>query len=93
MSEGATEKAAEKPQPHAEQGRRELMRRGIDRERARISASNGHGPWWNAGASHMNLAVPTRYLTQLGLPSLLQLQRRRQSQARTAVYGTVRTVV
>ena len=54
----------------------ELIKRGLDRVRAWASASNGRGPWWNAGASHMNQAVPTRYLAQLGLPSLIQeLQR------------------
>ena len=72
---------------------KELVRRGLDRERAFTSAYNGHGPWWNAGASHMHAAVPTRFLTQLGLPSLLQTHRRLQSRSRTAVYGTVRTVV
>ena len=51
---------------------RELMRRGLAQSRAWTSAMNGHGPWWNAGASHMNQAVPTRYLTRLGLRSLLQ---------------------
>lgn len=51
---------------------RELIRLGIDRVRAWISVSNGRGPWWNAGASHMNQALPTRYFTQLGLISLVQ---------------------
>ena len=50
---------------------RELMRRGLDRARAWASATNGRGPWWNAGASHMNQAIPTRYLHQLGLVSLM----------------------
>jgi RNA-directed DNA polymerase len=50
---------------------RELCRRGLDVDRARASASNGHGPWWNAGASHMHAAVPTAMLRQLGLLSLL----------------------
>ena len=72
---------------------RELVRRGLDRERAYTSAYNGRGPWWNAGASHLHAAVPTRFLTQLGLPSLIHTHRRLQSPARTAVYGTVRTVV
>lgn len=55
---------------------KELVRRGLDPTRAWTSTTNGRGPWWNAGASHMNQAVPTRYLSQLGLPSLLQeLQR------------------
>jgi RNA-directed DNA polymerase len=55
---------------------RELKRRGLSHERAWTSATNGRGPWWNAGASHMNQAVPTRYLSQLGLPSLIQEHQR-----------------
>jgi RNA-directed DNA polymerase len=55
---------------------RQLCRRGLDEERARISAFNGRGPWWNAGASHMNAAVPTASLRQLGLLSLLDEHRR-----------------
>lgn len=43
---------------------------GLTAEHARICASNGRGPWWNAGATHMSLAVPTAYFTRLGLPSL-----------------------
>ena len=55
---------------------RKLRALGLDAERARLSAGNGHGPWWNAGASHMNQALPARYFTQLGLVSLLpELQR------------------
>jgi hypothetical protein len=37
--------------------RTRLMQRGLDPERAWRSASNGRGPWWNAGASHMNDAI------------------------------------
>ena len=48
-----------------------LMRRGIDRQRAWVSATNGHGPWWNAGASHMNQAYPKRFFDSIGLVSLL----------------------
>jgi RNA-directed DNA polymerase len=48
-----------------------LMKRGLSKERAWQSASNGRGPWWNAGASHMNHAFPKRYFDQLGLVSLL----------------------
>ena len=55
---------------------RRLIARGLDPERAKRSAYNGRGPWWNAGASHMNQAVPTRYFTQLGLVSLVQLHQR-----------------
>lgn len=52
--------------------RKQLISRGLDPERARKSAGNGRGPWWNAGASHMNQAVPTRELRELGLISFLE---------------------
>ena len=52
-----------------------LIQLGLDKERARISAYNGRGPWWNAGASHMNQAVPTAWLAQRGLVSLLEMHR------------------
>jgi len=55
---------------------RELRRHGLDEARARTSAFNGHGPWWNAGASHMHAAVPTAVLRQLGLLSLLDEHQR-----------------
>jgi RNA-directed DNA polymerase len=55
---------------------KKLVERGIDKDRAAKSASNGHGPWWNAGASHMNEAVPTRVFRKLGLVSLLDEHRR-----------------
>ena len=48
-----------------------LIARGIDRTRAYTSAYNGHGPWWNAGASHMNTAVPVKWFVQQGLVSFL----------------------
>ena len=47
-----------------------LVGRGIGEERAWKSALNGRGPWWNAGASHMNQAFPTSYFNQLGLVSI-----------------------
>lgn len=56
-----------------------LRARGLSTERARLSAGNGHGPWWNAGASHMNQAFPATYFTRLGLVPLLATQRRLQS--------------
>lgn len=53
-----------------------LMRRGLAEDRAWRSASNGRGPWWNSGASHMNDAFRKSYFDRLGLVSLLdQLQR------------------
>jgi RNA-directed DNA polymerase len=53
---------------------RRLMQRGLEKARAWQSATNGRGPWFNAGASHMNEAYPQSHFTTLGLPSLLQLR-------------------
>ena len=53
-----------------------LMQRGLDAARAAASAYNGHGPWWNAGASHMNDAFRKTFFEQLGLISLLEQHRR-----------------
>ena len=55
---------------------RRLRQRGLDAEQARRSAYNGRGPWWNAGAGHMHLAVPTSALRRMGLVSLLDEHRR-----------------
>jgi len=52
-----------------------LIQRGLDPERAWRSSNNGRGPWWNAGASHMNDAYRAAFFTQLGLPSLIGLHR------------------
>jgi hypothetical protein len=60
---------------------RELCRRGLDLARARTSALNGRGPWWNAGASHMHAAVPSAELRRLGLVSLLEEHQRLQRSA------------
>ena len=51
---------------------RMLRRRGLGEVRAKASACNGRGPWWNAGASHMNQAFPKRYFQSAGLVSLVQ---------------------
>lgn len=55
---------------------RKLVALGLDAERAWHSAYNGRGPWWNAGASHMNHALPTRVFRRLGLLSFLAEHRR-----------------
>ncbi|MBF0217083.1 MAG: group II intron reverse transcriptase/maturase [Candidatus Omnitrophica bacterium] len=47
-----------------------LMERGLDEQRAWTSACNGRGPWWNAGALHMNQAYPAKYIRELGLEEL-----------------------
>ena len=53
-----------------------LMRRGLSEPRAWQSATNGHGPWWNGGASHMNAAYPKSWFDHMGLVSLLDTQQR-----------------
>jgi RNA-directed DNA polymerase len=55
---------------------RNLMRLGLEEARAWRSATNGRGPWWNAGASHMNQALPKKYFDALGLVSLLDRPQR-----------------
>jgi len=72
---------------------RNLMRLGLKEQQAWRSATNGRGPWWNAGAAHMNLAMPKKHFDALGLVSLLDQLHQLQRTSRTAVYGTVRTVV
>ncbi|BBO78133.1 group II intron reverse transcriptase/maturase [Desulfosarcina widdelii] len=56
-----------------------LMRMGLSEERAWRSATNGRGPWWNSGASHMNQAFPKLYFDRRGLVSLLDQLRGLQS--------------
>jgi len=48
-----------------------LRKRGVPEANAWESATNGRGPWWNAGARHMNLAFPKSFFDQQGLVSLL----------------------
>jgi RNA-directed DNA polymerase len=55
-----------------------LMQRGLAKAQALKSAANGRGPWWNAGASHMNAAFPKSYFDRCGLLSLLEQRRRFQ---------------
>ena len=50
---------------------KKLMRLGISEVRAWMSATNGRGPWWNSGASHLNHAIPKRLFDRLGLVSLM----------------------
>jgi len=57
---------------------RNLMKRGLTEERAWRSACNQRGPWWNAGASHMNAAFPKSWFARLGLVSLLDTVQRLQ---------------
>jgi RNA-directed DNA polymerase len=75
--------------------RNKLISAGLTEQRAVESAFNGRGPWWNSGASHMNQAFTKRYFQKLELISLQEkfLDYKKTVTNRTAVYGTVRTVV
>ncbi|HJS99134.1 MAG TPA: group II intron reverse transcriptase/maturase [Terriglobales bacterium] len=53
-----------------------LIGSGMDAARAWQSATNGRGPWWNGGASHMHQAHPKAWFDRTGLVSLLDIQRR-----------------
>jgi RNA-directed DNA polymerase len=55
-----------------------LMKRGLEEVRAWRSATNGRGPWWNCGASHMNEACPKKFFDAIGLVSLLSQLKRLQ---------------
>jgi RNA-directed DNA polymerase len=57
---------------------RNLIKCGLGEERAWRSATNGRGPWWNSGASHMNQCFPKRFFGNLGLMSLLDQRRKLQ---------------
>jgi len=57
---------------------RTLMQRGLTEERAWRSACNQRGPWWNAGARHMNAAFPKSWFDTQGLVSLLGTVQRLQ---------------
>jgi len=57
---------------------RKLRHLGLDADRAWRSAANGRGPWWNAGDSHMNAALPSAFFTRMGLVSLAVTHRRLQ---------------
>lgn len=52
--------------------RKRLIALGLDGKIARASAFNGHGPWWNSDAPHLNVALPTAYFRRLGLILLIE---------------------
>lgn len=54
---------------------RSLCRFGLSAERAWKSSVNGRGPWWNAGAPHMNAALPKVRFDRMGLVSVLDTVR------------------
>ncbi|MDT4822491.1 hypothetical protein FQZ97_556930 [compost metagenome] len=50
---------------------RMLMCLGLPEVRAWKSATNGRGPWWNAGALRLRQALPKKRWDALGLVSIL----------------------
>ena len=50
---------------------RNLIKRGIEPQRAWRSSVNGRGAWWNAGALHMQHAFNSQFFQSKGLYSLL----------------------
>ncbi len=57
---------------------KELMKLGLAEHRAWKTPNNGHGAWYNAGASHTNEAIPKRLFDSMGLVSLVDELRRFQ---------------
>ncbi|MDF1567182.1 MAG: group II intron reverse transcriptase/maturase [Spirochaetaceae bacterium] len=64
---------------------KKLLGRGLSPERARASAFNGYGAWWNAGQSHMNQAFPKKYFDSLGMYSFVDNLLTYRNGLRTAV--------
>ena len=50
---------------------KEMIKLGLSKEKAWKSANNGRGPWWNAGAPHMNFALSQKCFDNNGLVRLL----------------------
>jgi hypothetical protein len=53
-------------------GCRELRRRRIPRDLAWNTAKSAHGPWRPSQSPALAIALPVRYFTALGLPSLVE---------------------
>lgn len=68
------------PKPGGGTRMKELLKLGVDQERARAGSFNGRGPWWNAGASHMNAALPTKWFRRRELVFMLEVIQRYQRQ-------------
>ena len=52
-------------------GYRELRRRGVSRELAWHTSKSAHGPWRLSRSPALSYALPARYFSTLGLPSLV----------------------
>ncbi len=54
---------------------KKMIALGLEKDRAVESGMNGRGPWWNAGASHMNACMTSAWLEARGFLTLLQQHR------------------
>jgi RNA-directed DNA polymerase len=61
-----------------------LVKLGLKEDQAKASAWNGRGPWWNAGAQHMNIVLPKRIFDRMGLVSLVDWVAWRQAVIQTS---------
>lgn len=69
-----------------------ILNRGVNPRIAEY-AKGGHGPWKSASLLQMNLAYSVEFFVEKGLVSCVTMIEKLKELPRTAVYGTVRTVV
>jgi len=55
-------------------GYRELRKRGVSRDLAWNTSKSAHGPWRLSQSPALVIALPARYFTGLGLPTLVKWQ-------------------
>lgn len=67
-----------------------LMKRGLKEERAARSAFNRLGPWFNAGASHMNQAFPRSYYDKIGLVTIAGTINKRKADRKSKGTAVIR---
>jgi len=70
-----------------------LMKRGVEKDMAWRTAKSRKGPWRCSKTIAMHVAFPNDFFKGMGLISLLKEKQKMSEVSRTAVYGTVRTVV
>lgn len=52
---------------------RKMLLLGLAEERARLSAFNRRGAWWNSGKSHMHACFKKKYFDKIGLVNMLDV--------------------
>jgi RNA-directed DNA polymerase len=72
---------------------RKLRSFGVPERNVFLTANCRRGPWYIAGGSTLSSALSKRWLSEQGLVSLYDRWQQLNPNPRTAVYGSVRTVV